>query len=204
MRVKDFAAELISEIAEELGFLVYKYECHSPTNGRIVFERSLEPQSEDDPGVNHYKIISYSGYTVTLMAPLYKQEIDLHEPESVEIIKTYFDNLEHHFDSPFAMDYDFASLPHLSTTSTNHPWIHAGGHGTTSISFPYSITNADPSLSSITSPLLKYVSNTGDSYNPDLTSISRGLDGTTIMRNYNNYFAYKSDMSAMNITHGLD
>lgn len=202
MRAKDFAAELISEIAEDLGFLVYKYECYSPTNGRIVFEKSLEPLNEGESQSNYYKIISYSGHTVTLMAPLYKQDVDLHKSESVEIIRTYFDDSEHRFDSPFAMDYDFASLPHLGTSSTNIPWITTPTTGTTSI-FPYTITNTEPTF-----PLANkiwYVSNSDDSVNPDLTSITRGLDGTVIKRDYSyNCFAYKSDMSAMNITHGLD
>lgn len=97
MKVRDFAAELISEIADEFGWLVFKYECSSPSCGNIVFE--LEDGEDDE--VKRYKILDYSGYEVNLLNPIERTVIDLHEPESVDDIRDWFDNLEESFDSPF-------------------------------------------------------------------------------------------------------
>jgi hypothetical protein len=99
MKVRDFAAELISEIADEFGWLVFKYECSSPSCGNIVFE--LEIGEDEDDEARRYKILDYSGYEVNLMNPAERTTIDLHEPESVDDIRDWFDNLEESFDSPF-------------------------------------------------------------------------------------------------------
>lgn len=105
MRVRDLAAELISEIADELGYLVYKYECSMPSCGNIVFEKETESEAEEDEdtfiSVKRYKILDYQEHQVFLWGILNSKQIDLHDPDSVEDIREWFEDLEDAHISPY-------------------------------------------------------------------------------------------------------
>lgn len=105
MKVKDFAAELIGEIADECGYLVYKYECSSPSCGSVVFEITLEAPEDAEP-VRRYKMLNYAGYEVTLVGPMASDTIDLHKAESVDFIRDFFKDEETWFETPFAFGYN--------------------------------------------------------------------------------------------------
>ena len=87
MKVQDLTAELLSEIANELDFIVSQYE-----SGKITFildENSINYDPDSEP---KFKVISYDGNKVYLWATLESEEIDLHDPKSIEKIKEWFEN----------------------------------------------------------------------------------------------------------------
>lgn len=146
MKVRDFAAELISEVADEFGYLVFKYECHSPSNGTIVFELEEEDDSLEEIDriiTKKYKILDYSGHDVTLTTPTGNKTIDLHMPESIDHIREWFENSEESFDTPngFGIFGGYNLLPSqnqappkiMHQVNLNRQWHPLSGLATTGI-----------------------------------------------------------------------
>lgn len=110
MKVKNLTAELISEVADEAGFVVHKYECSSPSNGSIIFE--IEIGEEEEVITKKYKQIKYDGHKLELQDPpedfknfyettlYYPRIIDLHQPDSLDELKEWFEDLKEAWDYP--------------------------------------------------------------------------------------------------------
>jgi hypothetical protein len=124
MRVKDLAAELISEIAEEHEYYVFRFEKVSPGCGFIVYETTfIDDESGSDEDITKYKVLSYEGPIVKFQSPgdpishqgpyVYASnttnpvqndhEIDLHDPDSVQEIEAFFKDLKSTFDNAFGL-----------------------------------------------------------------------------------------------------
>jgi hypothetical protein len=178
MKARDFAAELISDIAEEYGYVVYKYECIGPGHASLVYELN---DDDDDDSIDKYKLLFYSDHSVTLLSLSGNKVIDLHNPDSVDEIDAWFNDLEEAFDNPNGSDPYFGGFPinnpvwnssnpawivPSTTITTTPPMHHSSGPGWSSGSF--TSTN-----STFTTNTLKVTQNIFN-FNPSFGSLSFG------------------------------
>lgn len=119
MRVQDLTAELLSEIADELDFIVSQYE-----SGKITFVLDENSSYYDQDNVK-LKIVSYDDDKVFLWSKLGVEEINLHDPESIEKIKDWFEDPERYYDEmdtiPGSTWITMPSMPSGSYTITSSP-----------------------------------------------------------------------------------
>jgi hypothetical protein len=109
-----------------------------PSNGSIVFEKEDE-EDEEEAATRRYKILTYEGHTVYLQQLAGMQIIDLHNPDSVEEIREWFENLESAFDSPFGYNTTIFS----PTVGQHTHQINPHGHHTHQVQpYPYTITTS--------------------------------------------------------------
>jgi hypothetical protein len=177
MRVKDFAAEIIGEIADDSNFVVYSYNCTGKGAGMITFELEVEEDSEESKS---YKIIHYYGHNVTLTGPNFWSEVlDLHDPKSVEEIQSFFENDELLFDNPQGHDFDSNMHHHTITnappahTHTISPYIYTSGGTTTTLTTSPGFFISD---SSTTTDLSKTWANVSGNVADNLCGYSIKLD----------------------------
>lgn len=172
MRARDLTANLLSEIAEELGFVVSGYNTMTPGSGNITFMNDTDDEEDWDEAIEKtvYKILDYNKEQVFLRHPTLGQleAVDLHKPESLDLIREWFEDEEAVFNDP----YGTTTFTHTINQPpyTNTPYVTMApvyGSGGTSISIGtsgnsliwddstsgnWSITTTDPSFGSIASP----------------------------------------------------
>lgn len=211
MRVRDFAAELISEMAEGLDWLVYKYECTAKSSGSITFELEIGEDDEDDEVECRYKILDYSGHLVTLNNPLGNIEIDLHRAGSVIEIREWFEDIEKSYEHPFGdlegaltgFNYPFSGGHTHSIVTTE---THSHGWATSPDGIIWDDSTAGTTISpvSVTTPVITVstvdttVPNSGGSLTVGLGS---GLDElSTGAPNNNNIFQFNPTYGSLSFT----
>ncbi len=130
MKAKDFTAELISDIADEFGYLVYKYACSGSSNGSIIYELKINDKKK-------YKSLEYNKFKITLFCLTERKIIDLHKPDSIDELRKWFDNTCEAFDVPVCGIYLLDYNPYGVTTTSYSPAINNTMVGATC----YSVTN---------------------------------------------------------------
>lgn len=128
MRVQDITAELLSEIAEELGFVVISYE-----SGRISFI-SDKKSSNNDSINQRLKVICYQEDMVFLWAMLEFEEVNLHDPDSIDKIKEYFKDSSRHLNKTPPIPPGNISITSPTISPAVTPTISIGSSSTTTTS----------------------------------------------------------------------
>lgn len=103
MKSKNLLVNLLFEMADEADLYVYKYEesVADSLPGQIVFEKVIDDLGPDVKPTSVYKILSFDKDQVTLTRQSGDENINLHDPDSIDIIRDWFENSEDVFDTPF-------------------------------------------------------------------------------------------------------
>lgn len=144
MKVNNFVAEMVGEIAEEFDFLVYKYNSDGESTS-ITFERTKEDQTKV------YRYLNYIRGMLHLHHPNNDgiTEVNLHDPQSIDTIKNYFENSKYDFDNPYIFNFDPNFLNPILPTTTTYPKIVNHPYQTSTIPTIWiddTSTTSDPSI----------------------------------------------------------